>query len=72
MLMSVRIDRGASGVRIGQAQPMFQLRPRPSARLDAYPYDVARDGRVLVNGFVEDITTSPVRLVINWPAGLSR
>ena len=71
-LMSVPIERGVDGLRVGTPQPLFALKSRPSPRLDAYPYDLSRDGRILVNGFVEDITTTPITLVTNWPSEIRR
>jgi Tol biopolymer transport system component len=71
-LMSVSVEQRADGLRVGTPRPLFALKSRPSPRLDAYPYDLSRDGRILVNGFVEDITTTPITLVTNWPSDIRR
>jgi eukaryotic-like serine/threonine-protein kinase len=50
-------------------QPLFPIRPRQGARLDAYPYDVTSDGRrILVNMYVEEVTP-PITLIVNWASG---
>jgi hypothetical protein len=41
-------------------------------RLDAYPYAIAPDGRLLVNTFVDDTTPTDITLVVNWAATLGR
>jgi hypothetical protein len=35
-------------------------------------YDVARDGRFLVNSVGEDRSAAPLTLVVNWTAELKR
>jgi hypothetical protein len=40
--------------------------------LIALPYDVTSDGRFLVNRLVDDATATPITLVVNWPAELSK
>jgi hypothetical protein len=58
---------------VGTGRPLFHVRPRPSARLDAYPYDVTSDGkRILVNTFVEESTTNPITLIVNWTGMANR
>lgn len=48
-------------------QRLFPVRLRPIGRLDAYPYDVTRDGqRFLINMFVEEATSTGLTLVVNW------
>ena len=38
------------------------------------PYDVAPDGRFLLNTIIEDASanTSPITVVLNWTAGLKK
>ncbi|HZM94442.1 MAG TPA: protein kinase [Vicinamibacterales bacterium] len=62
-------DKGAD-FSVGEARPLFTVRPRPRVRLDAFPYDVSADGqRFLVNSFVEETASTAITLVINWSAG---
>ena len=72
MLVSVIVERGAAGIRVVSARDLFRPKFRPSPRLDAFLYDIAPDGRLLVNTDVEDVTAMPLTLVINWPAAIGR
>ena len=66
------VDVRATGDRIDAGVPraLFALRPRPTARLDAYAYDVFPDGRrFVVNAIAEDIAATTVTLVLDWNAG---
>lgn len=48
-------------------RPLFKVRLRPVGRLDAYNYDVTRDGqRFLFNSFMEEAASTGLTLVINW------
>ena len=67
-LVAVAISLGESSVEVGAAQPLFQTRFRNAA----LPYDVTRDGRFLVNRSVDDASPTPISLVVNWPAALSK
>ena len=69
-LMSVAVSPQGSALKIGNPRALFNVRLRPWSRLDAYPYDVARDGRFLFNTFVEDAASTGLTLVVNWPKGL--
>lgn len=52
---------------IKAARPLFKARPRPFARLDAYPYDVTANGqRFIVNTMVDEPTAAQITLVVNW------
>ena len=46
----------------------FKVQLRPVGRLDAYQYDVAADGRFLLNTFRGEATSSGLTLVVNWPS----
>ena len=55
------------------ARPLFPVRPRPMVTLGDYPYDISADGqRFLVDTLVEDTTSSPITIVVNWTAGLKK
>lgn len=58
---------------VGAAHLLFVAHLRPTARLDTLPYAASQDGqRVLVDTFVEDATSTPITLAINWLAALRR
>ena len=47
---------------------LFNIRVRTQARLDAYQYDVQPDGqRFLINLFMDEPSSAPITMVINWP-----
>jgi hypothetical protein len=58
-------------VDVGPTRPLFKVAFRRT-RLDAYPYDVAPDGRFLVNTFVEDPAPAAISLLTNWPSAIAR
>jgi serine/threonine protein kinase/Tol biopolymer transport system component len=45
---------------------LFSIRPRPPIRLDAYSYDVAADGRFIVNTVVTETTANEIKALFNW------
>ena len=73
-LMSAAVNGRGPQFEVKSVRPLFQLRPRPRVRLDAYYYDVAPDGgRFLVNTSGEgQATEMPLTLVVNWPAQLKK
>jgi hypothetical protein len=72
-LTAVSVSGDASSLTVGAARRLFQIRPRPQVRLDAYPYGVSPDGqRVIVNTFVEETASNPITLAINWNAELKK
>jgi Tol biopolymer transport system component len=71
-LMAAAVHATRDRLDIATPRPLFALRPRPPARLDAYAYDVSADGRrFVVNTLVEDTTPTAITLVLNWPAALT-
>jgi len=51
-------------------RPLFELHPRIGL---GNAYDVSADGqRFLVNTLVEESTSAPITLVVNWPALLKK
>jgi len=69
----VPVTATGSGLTFGASRALFKVRPRPFARLDAYPYDASADGRrFLINTFVEEATAAAITLVVNWPEGLKK
>jgi Tol biopolymer transport system component len=71
-IMSVAVGRGAT-LDLGSPQRLFATKalfPGSSYRMN---YDVAADGsRFLVSTPVEGAGTSPITVVLNWPAALKR
>jgi hypothetical protein len=39
---------------------------RPAAGVFSQPYDVARDGRFLIDTELQDASTEPIHLLLNW------
>jgi Tol biopolymer transport system component len=71
-LMSAAVRASADRLHVAAPRPLFALRPRPPARLDAYGYDVSPDGRrFVVNTLIEDTTPTAITLVLNWTAALA-
>ena len=67
--------RSAAGLDVGGAVPLFQARllngPAPGPRF-RQQYNLARDGRFLLNLPLEDAATSSITVVLNWAAGLKK
>ena len=58
----------------GTPVALFQATPRqPVANFDLFVYDVSRDGqRFLINTPVKQAETTPMSIVLNWPAKLQK
>lgn len=68
-LMAAEVNVQGSRFEVGTVRPLFETRTG-GAR---WPYDVTPDGqRFLVATLVEDATSTPITLVVNWPARLTR
>ena len=66
-IMVAEIRLGNSTVDVGNVRPLFQIRPFAGAGRDVY--DVTGDGeRFLVATPGSEESSSPVSLVVNWPA----
>jgi Tol biopolymer transport system component len=70
-LMAAAIRLSSGGAEIGRIQPLFTFQFH-RVRLDAYPYDVSPDGRILVNTLVEDTAPAAISLLTDWPAAVAR
>ncbi len=71
--MTAEIKTVGSIFEVGKVKPLFKANPAIGggglAYLGGDGYDVSADGnRFLVNTFVEDESTSPLTLVVNWDA----
>lgn len=62
-MMSVPVKMGAS-FEPGVAVPLFDTRVTGFA-----PYDVAPDGRFLINTVLESASQSSLNVIVNWRAG---
>jgi Tol biopolymer transport system component len=72
-LTAVAVDTRGERLTVGAEQRLFKARPRPFARLDAFPYDVTQDGqRFLINTLVDQPSATPITLVVNWVERLRR
>jgi Tol biopolymer transport system component len=68
-LMAVAVERNAGQLTLGAANALFQLRVlTESGSAVRYPYDVAPDGRFLVNTMADIPSADAVTLVVNWPS----
>jgi Tol biopolymer transport system component len=69
MMMSVVVKSTATGLEPGAAVPLF-----PTNTRGALPYDVAADGRFLVNTITEEdsAASGSLTVVLNWTASLKQ
>jgi hypothetical protein len=76
-LMAVSFAPAANKPDLGSAVPLFRARLATGWNISNSPalqkaqYDVAADGRFLMNVAVETPRTAPINLIINWPALLA-
>jgi Tol biopolymer transport system component len=70
-LMAAQVNGQGPGVEVGPVRMLFQTRAKT---IDTrYAYDVSADGqRFLVITPVEQTTSAPLTLVVNWPALLKK
>ena len=66
-LIAVPVKSTTTTFEVGVPTPLFPTRTRGYA-----PYDVAPDGRFLVNTATDSVTAkpAPITVVLNWAAGL--
>jgi Tol biopolymer transport system component len=71
-IMAVAV-RGGSTFEREAPRPLFQTRVPFPGSIYRMNYDVTADGaRFLVNTLVEGAGSSPINVVLNWPAGLKK
>jgi serine/threonine protein kinase len=69
-LMAAQVDTRGSELEIRNVRRLFQMRAVSNAR---YPYVMSADGqRFLVNTMPEETAATPITVVVNWAAGLTR
>jgi len=68
-MMAVPVKSTATTFELGAAIPLFETHVT-----GFFPYDVAADGRFLLNTVKEDAAanTSPITIVLNWTSGLKK
>jgi dipeptidyl aminopeptidase/acylaminoacyl peptidase len=72
-IMAVDVRMKGSAFEAGTPRPLFRIDLYNSFLSTGAGYDVTSDGkRFLVNTGVEDRTTSPVTLVVNWDEELKK
>ena len=72
-LMAVAARRTGDRIDFDIPRPLFTMRPRPPLRLDAYPYDVAPDGRrFVVNTLTADASANTITVVLGWAESLAK
>jgi Tol biopolymer transport system component len=68
-IMAAEIRVKGMAIEVGAVKPLFQLRPQRPGSI----FDATSDGqRFLVNTAVVEQSSSPVTLVVNWPAGIKK
>jgi Tol biopolymer transport system component len=75
VLMAGEVHTDGGVFQVGVVQRLFQARPRFTGvtQQSGYGYDVSADGqRFLVNTLLDETSTDPLTLLINWPALLRR
>jgi len=72
-MMAVQVTTGAN-FDAGTPAALFQTTPRqPVLVSDLFGYDVSRDGqRFLINTQVKQAESTPMSVVLNWPAKLDK
>jgi Tol biopolymer transport system component len=69
-LMAVEVNGSSGTFEAGIPKPLFDVRIGNAAGVS--DYEVARDGRFLVNTLFEQNERSPVTVVMNWTADMKR
>jgi hypothetical protein len=74
-VIATAIETGGDALKVGSTQTLFEVRSRQvlySGWNDTV-FDVSADGqRFLVNSVVTQTTSTPLNLVVNWPALLKK
>jgi hypothetical protein len=73
--MAAAVDGQSAAFQVGEVQRLFEVSPRlsTSAGVIGYGYDVSADGqRFLVNTLLDETSSDPITLLVNWPALLRR
>jgi len=65
-LMAASITTTGATLSAGAPAVLFQPRLAPGAGTNKQQYAVSRDGRFLINAPLEESTTAPITLILNW------
>jgi Tol biopolymer transport system component len=68
-MMAVKVNQKGSTIELGNPEALFEVAVR---NLTGRWYDVARDGRFLMNTAPAGAQAQNFDLVLNWPAGLNK
>jgi dipeptidyl aminopeptidase/acylaminoacyl peptidase len=68
-IFSVRVTLQQATLEIGNPEPLFQVRP---AVPPGYHYDVTRDGERFLVDTAREGASSPLTIVVNWAADLTK
>ena len=69
--MAVPVRPAGKGLEFGAPVALMSIRP-PSGATSSYPYDIARDGRILALAPVAGEVPSPLTVIVNWQASLKK
>jgi len=70
-LMAVPVRRAGPALEFGAPVDLMPIRP-PAGATASYPYDIARDGRILALARVAGEAPSPLTVIVNWQASLKK
>jgi Tol biopolymer transport system component len=66
-MISVPLKVSGGKLEAGTPVPLFDVNPSGYG-----PYDVAADGRFVISQLLDESTSSPITVVLNWPASLKK
>jgi Tol biopolymer transport system component len=78
MAVSIRIARNGRGLEVAAPVALFQTHLAVGGNIPSVGYQaraqyaVAADGRFLMNVLADDAVTSPMTIMLNWPAALKK
>jgi hypothetical protein len=78
MAVSIRIARNGRGLEVAAPVALFQTHLAVGGNIPSVGYQaraqyaVAADGRFLMNVLADDAVTSPMTIMLNWPAALRK
>ena len=69
MAVSIRLPSGDEAVEVGTPVPLFATHIGGAEQSPLPPqYVIAPDGRFLMSTVVQESTTSPITVILNWKA----
>jgi len=72
-LVAAEVNGKGSAFQVGTIRALFKTRPRLGTQAYGTPYDVSANGqRFLVNTLIQEATSEPITLVVNWTAALKK